>query len=88
MTIESPQTQGIRLHHEQRRRQLSLLSAICRGAVKVGEINLYEGVCIIHINENRFETTLDDNGLPCVGSGLSSILGRIHEPIGRNRACS
>lgn len=88
MPRKSPQIQGIRLHHEQRRRQLSLLSAICCGCVKVGEINLYEGVCVIHINEKRFEVTLDDNGLPYVGSGLASILGRIQEPIGRNKQCS
>lgn len=56
--------------------------------MKVGEINLYEGVCVIHINEKRFEVTLDDNGLPYVGSGLASILGRIQEPIGRNKQCS
>lgn len=87
MPRESPQAQGIRLHHEQRRRQLSMLSAICCGAVKIGEVNLYEGVCIIHINEKRFQVTLDDNALPLVSSGLARILERIHEPIGRTRPC-
>ena len=75
------QSEGIRLHHEEKRRKLLLLAALCGGYAKVGNIDLYTGVCVIHVNEKKWECTLDDRGLPHVGPGLADHLLKVMEPL-------